>query len=664
MPELFQRLCSLVRMRRRRWMPLLFVGVGMLVFAGTAQARTWEETTGGVTHTWTDYHNAGGYEGPSIPAYATVAIACRLEGFRVEDGNTWWYQIASAPWSYGYYASADAFYNNGQKSGSLKGTPFYDPAVKVCGTTLPPAASTGGASSVSQTSATLNGSVNPEGEGNITGCEFDYGTSPSYGSSIPCPYLPGNGSSWSGESASISGLTPGTTYYFRIVAYNAGGGVEGGRSSFTTPAPPPVVVTQAGTPTSQTTAVLNATVNPEGTNVTSCQFEYGTTPSLGSSIACEALPGSGTSPVGVLATLEGLSANSTYYFRISATNTGGTSHGAKESLRTPPNAPTIETGEPTALGQTSALVHGTVDPNDGEVSECEFEYGTSEAYGSSLPCSPLPGSGAAPVDVSAQLTGLASGTTYYYRITATNLGGTASSAGSSFQTAVPALPELGRCVLLTQAKGRYKTPTCTIKSTGENTGSYEWQPWPAPADQFTGTSDAVRFETVAKSTIVCASSSITGEYTGSQTLAATAKFTGCEAPGALGGSCQSAGAEAGQIITGNLIGTLGVIRSGSKPTIGWDIGPASGSTIAAFKCGESSLSLVGSVIAPAIKADAMSESFVLKFKQAKGKQKPELLEGAEPDTLRLVTGHGEEQTGLTTTETLTNSELVEIKAIA
>ncbi len=90
------------------------------------------ETTGGPTHTWTNYTNAGGYEGPTIPAYTTVLISCKLTGFRVADGNTWWYRIGSAPWNNAYYASADAFYNNGQTSGSLKGTPFVDPAVPDC----------------------------------------------------------------------------------------------------------------------------------------------------------------------------------------------------------------------------------------------------------------------------------------------------------------------------------------------------------------------------------------------------------------------------------------------------------------------------------------------------------------------------------------------------
>lgn len=93
---------------------------------------TYAETTGGVSHTWTNYTNAGGTEGPTIGGNQTVQIACKLTGFRVADGNTWWYRIASSPWNNQFYVSADAFYNNGQTSGSLHGTPFVDPAVPNC----------------------------------------------------------------------------------------------------------------------------------------------------------------------------------------------------------------------------------------------------------------------------------------------------------------------------------------------------------------------------------------------------------------------------------------------------------------------------------------------------------------------------------------------------
>ena len=99
------------------------------------------ETAGGLANTWTNYTNAGGTAGSQIPGGSTVQIACKLPGFRVADGNTWWYRIGSAPWNGAYYVSADAFYNNGATSGSLVGTPFVDPEVPDCGAPPAPAPS-------------------------------------------------------------------------------------------------------------------------------------------------------------------------------------------------------------------------------------------------------------------------------------------------------------------------------------------------------------------------------------------------------------------------------------------------------------------------------------------------------------------------------------------
>jgi hypothetical protein len=113
------------------WSPYAY-GTTASASAPPPPPHTWSETTGGVSNTWTNYTNAGGSEGPQIGSHQTVQIACRLTGFKVADGNTWWYRIASSPWNSSYYVSADAFYNNGATSGSLSGTPYVDPAVATC----------------------------------------------------------------------------------------------------------------------------------------------------------------------------------------------------------------------------------------------------------------------------------------------------------------------------------------------------------------------------------------------------------------------------------------------------------------------------------------------------------------------------------------------------
>jgi hypothetical protein len=94
---------------------------------------TYAETAGpGPVHTWTDYSDAGGTEGPSVADNESVQVTCKVNGFAVADGNTWWYELASSPWNDDYYASADAFCNDGSTCSTLKGTPYVDPAVPTC----------------------------------------------------------------------------------------------------------------------------------------------------------------------------------------------------------------------------------------------------------------------------------------------------------------------------------------------------------------------------------------------------------------------------------------------------------------------------------------------------------------------------------------------------
>ena len=198
-------------------------------------------------------------------------------------------------------------------------------------------------------------------------------------------------------------------------------------------------MTTAASAVTQTTATLNATVNPNGGEVTKCEFEYGTTNAYGSTASCASLPGSGTSPVAVSAALTGLTPNTTYHFRISATNAGGTSKGSDLTLKTLGNAPSVVTGTASSVRATTATLNATVNPNGVAVGECELEYGTTIAYGSSAPCTPSPGSGTSPVAVSAPITGLTASTTYHFRISATSAGGTGTGSDQTFKT----LPETG-----------------------------------------------------------------------------------------------------------------------------------------------------------------------------------------------------------------------------
>ena len=197
-------------------------------------------------------------------------------------------------------------------------------------------------------------------------------------------------------------------------------------------------MTKAASSVTQTAAKLNATVNPNGGHVTKCEFEYGETTSYGSSRFVRIAAGVGDEPGRGVPLVAGLTANTTYHFRISATNAGGTSRGADETVRTLANAPTVVTKPATSVTQTSATLNATVNPNGGEISECKFEYGETKAYGSTVPCTPSkPGSGNSPVEVSASVSGLASDTAYHFRISATNSGGTSSGLNQRFTTDPP-----------------------------------------------------------------------------------------------------------------------------------------------------------------------------------------------------------------------------------
>src|ERR1019366_464724 len=158
------------------------------------------------------------------------------------------------------------------------------------------------------------------------------------------------------------------------------------------------------------------------------------TETYGTKVPCTSLPGSGTSPVPVTVTVGGLNPNTAYHFRVVATNPGGLGTGSDETLKTLPNPPTVVTEAASAVAQTSASLNATVNPNGGAVSECELEYGTTNAYGSSAPCTASPGSGTSPVAVSASATGLTANTTYHFRIVATNAGGTSNGSDETLKT--------------------------------------------------------------------------------------------------------------------------------------------------------------------------------------------------------------------------------------
>ena len=288
-----------------------------------------------------------------------------------------------------------------------------------------PTAITGVVSAVGGTSATVNGTVNPGGA--ATDWWFEYGTSVAYGSKTTTTGA-GSGSGNIAVATTLTGLTPATTYHYRLVARNSSGTTNGSDGLFTT-ASPPTAVTSPATGVGPGTATLGGTVNPNAQSTT-WYFEYGTSTGYGTKTpAVDA--GSGTSPKAVSTGVGGLAAGKTYHFRLVATSSAGTTRGADATFVTA-EPPAVTTSGASSVGSTSATLNGRVDPN-GRSTTYFFDYGTTTAYGSKTSSSSA-GSGSSSTTVSKSVTGLKAGTTYHFRLVAASDAGTVAGADQVFTT--------------------------------------------------------------------------------------------------------------------------------------------------------------------------------------------------------------------------------------
>jgi len=202
-------------------------------------------------------------------------------------------------------------------------------------TSAPPAVSTAPATGVSNSGATLNGSVNPNGE--QTSYAFQWGPTGGYGHETALTSA-GSGSTTSSVSATLSNLSSGTTYHFRIIAMSPAGTSVGSDQTFTTggtpPAPstPPSASTGSAASLGASAATVTGTVNPGGQS-SQYYFEYGTTSNYGIETAPQDA-GSGTSDEAASASLSGLSPSTTYHYRLVAVNPGGTALGHDQTFTT------------------------------------------------------------------------------------------------------------------------------------------------------------------------------------------------------------------------------------------------------------------------------------------------------------------------------------------
>jgi len=284
------------------------------------------------------------------------------------------------------------------------------------------------ASNITSSSATLNGTVNPNGL--TTTVHFEYGLTTSYGHTTANRNFTGN--TTQAVSANITGLTPNTTYHFRIVGTNSGGTHFGNDRTFTTLSPtgPPVVATTATTNVASFSAALNGSVYPHGLT-TSVHFQYGTTTSYGLTTAPQSR--TGNAYLNISAYISSLTANTVYHFRIVATNSAGTRFGSDRTFTTltATGPPVVTTNPATNLTSSSAKLNGSLDPH-GLTTSVSFQYGTTTSYGHTTPIQSQTGN--AFRNISANIGGLSTHTTYHFRIVATNSAGARFGSDRTFTT--------------------------------------------------------------------------------------------------------------------------------------------------------------------------------------------------------------------------------------
>ena len=303
-----------------------------------------------------------------------------------------------------------------------------------------PTISLGAARNVETDSASMVGHI--DGHGQQTAYEFQVGRTTAYelrgdqfanGSGGGAPQTVEQEHRW---------LRANTLYHYRLVARNNSGTTYSGDGTFTTKplsgaGYPPNISESRVDGIGPDYATLAGWVNQQGQDAT-VKFEYGPTTSYGSSVAV-------TTPLGtryagdnwVTANVTGLQRNRTYHFRMVATGTAGTTRSADGTFFTNieptlPPAPALGAPRASSVASRTATVAGTVNGGGSGV-RWQFDYGTTNSYGSSTSSTTVAGD-AADHPVSAALQGLAPNTLYHYRLVVTSPAGTIEGRDATFRT--------------------------------------------------------------------------------------------------------------------------------------------------------------------------------------------------------------------------------------
>jgi hypothetical protein len=305
-----------------------------------------------------------------------------------------------------------------------------------------PTVTSGAASAITSTSATVAGTIPSNGCPAVTayGIEFSItnGFPNGSGTAVASTNLSGIN-----FSSNLSGLLPGLTYYYHAYATNAGGTAYGTQGSFTTVSSPTLSVSAL---TGFGNVCINTTAGPNsftitGSNLTTANvtvgaltgFTYDTTGGVGyvSSLSIPHAAGSFSKQIFVKFTPILVQS---YNGNIAVGGGGATSVNVAATGSGVNSVPTLTTGAASAITTVSATLAGSI-PSNGcsAVTAYGVEYSTTSGFpngtGTAVPSTNLSG-----INFSSNLAGLTPGTVYYYHAYATNAGGTGYGNEQTFTT--------------------------------------------------------------------------------------------------------------------------------------------------------------------------------------------------------------------------------------
>jgi uncharacterized repeat protein (TIGR03803 family) len=349
---------------------------------------------------------------------------------------------------------------------------------------------------IQNTAAVVSAQVSARGV--TTMVSLEYGTE---GVNFPNTVALGvtlNGYSPTAVSGTLSGLVPGVTYYYEVVATSASGTTSSPVLSFTIPgllAPLAEVLSPTGIGAG---ANLSGLVNAENYS-TGVEFDIGTDGST-FPIQVPANPATvtGTTDTAVSASVAGLTAGVTYYVRITATNVAGTTVSGAIAFTTAVTAMESISGA-IPLSTNSAIVSGSVNANN-SATQVNFLYGTDGVnFPNSIAATPAIVTGTSNVVVSATLSNLVQSQTYYYIIQGINAGGTSTSGIGSFTLAalsgltqvLPEAPPAAEGFLLVNL-----TPAGLAGEGWRFAGEQQWRPPGVPVGGLPSGNFTIEFQPV------------------------------------------------------------------------------------------------------------------------------------------------------------------------